>query len=180
LTDFPGWSFWHVVFNSSIGWGGIEDEDEFSKGENEDELSKDENEDEFSTTIVIVIVPGAETPVSGARTVWRISRPLDATWNIFNPSRDDIKYQHWAVLVANMDKEEFEKKNRERKGRGAADCYWGEIHELHRDRSTAKYCFDTFTSKGFGKGMKVTFVGNTTLTDEEIMDTGVIPFVYVL
>jgi hypothetical protein len=90
-----------------------------------------------------------ETLATGPRTVWRLSCPLEATWNIFNPSRADTKYQHWAVIVANVDKLQFENTVRERKKKKDSKNYWGEIHEVRRVGAKSHYRFGQFMAKDF-------------------------------
>lgn len=158
--------FYNIPLESDAEMEGLLELDE------EEEVTAVEDED--GVRIIIFTVPGADSPVRTTRTVWRLSQPLEATWNIFNPSRTNIKYQHWAVVVANMNKDEFEKLVKQpKKRRRMSETHLGEIHQLHRDGAKANYCFDKFLMMEIRKGVQFTFVGQTTLTDEEIMDIGI-------
>jgi hypothetical protein len=108
-----------------------------------------------------------------ARTVWRIARPLAASWNIFNPSRDKVALQHWGVVVASFEKPDLDRKIRVWKK--MKNEYLGEIHELQRDGNKAIYGFREWKSEDVAKKTVITYVGQTTLTDDEIMKKGTIP-----
>jgi hypothetical protein len=67
------------------------------------------------------------------RDVWRFTLPLDAKWNYLNPLRDNPTFQHWGVIVADVDKDIIDKaiSHRKRLKRLGRWCL-GVIHELKR------------------------------------------------
>ena len=108
------------------------------------------------------------------RSVWRLTRPLASSWNIFNPSRDKIALQHWGVVVANFDKQDLEKRISESQKRSSTKEHWGEIHQLRKEGNLVRYDFREWTSDDVEKKTVMTYVGNTTMSDNEIMDKGII------
>ena len=108
---------------------------------------------------------------TSVRSIWRIARPLSASWNIFNPSRDKISLQHWGVVIARFDLLDLDLKLRERKTM-TEDDYLEEIHELKRDGKNVLYDFREWKAADVEKKSVVTYVGQTKLSDEEIMDKG--------
>jgi hypothetical protein len=95
------------------------------------------------------------------RSVWRIARPLDATWNIFNPSRDKISLQHWGGVISPHDRFELEKKLSEQKK--SRDAYLGEIHQLKRDGKGVLYDFRELSLRDVDGKTVWTYVGLTIL-----------------
>jgi hypothetical protein len=104
------------------------------------------------------------------RSVWRITHPLAAAWNIFNPSRAIIAFQHWGVVIARFDNPSLHIKVHGNQKK--INEYLGEIHELKRNGKIPHYEFREWRLADVQKGTIVTYVGQTKLNDEEIIDKG--------
>jgi hypothetical protein len=124
----------------------------------------------------------AEMAANPLRDVWRFTSPLKAGWNRLNPLRNNPKFQHWGVVVADMGKDvvegvmkhrkEFKK---EKRGRGM-----GFIHELSRVGRQSAYRVYKWMSNAVKAGCQLMCVGKTRLKDDEILVKGIEHFMVSL
>ena len=107
------------------------------------------------------------------RDVWRFTLPLDAKWNYLNPLRDNRTFQHWGVIVADVDEDIIETvlSHRKRLKRLGRWCL-GVIHELKRIGRDSAYQVRKWISNTIKKGFGITRVGQTALKNTEIAAKG--------
>lgn len=107
------------------------------------------------------------------RDVWRFTLPLDAKWNYLNPLRDNPTFQHWGVIVADVDKDIIDKaiSHRKRLKRLGRWCL-GVIHELKRIGRDSAYQVRKWISNTIKKGFGITRVGQTSFKNTEIAAKG--------
>jgi hypothetical protein len=107
------------------------------------------------------------------RDVWRFTLPLDAKWNYLNPLRDNPTFQHWGVIVADVDKDIIDRaiSHRKRLKRLGRWCL-GVIHELKRIGRDSAYQIRKWISNTIKKGFGITRVGQTALKNTEIAAKG--------
>jgi len=91
-------------------------------------------------------------------------------WNIFNSFHTNIKFHHWAVIIFNVDKQTIETSTQEQNSKDGSGPHFGCVHELCRAEFNADY--HRVSTKAVRTRMRLTFVGYTTLTDDEINEIG--------
>jgi hypothetical protein len=74
-------------------------------------------------------------------------------------------------VVANFSKQHLETRIRDSKKSSPKD-HLGEIHQLRKEGKMVRYDFGEWTSHDIEKRTVMTYVGDTALTDDEIMDKG--------
>jgi hypothetical protein len=109
------------------------------------------------------------------RDVWRFTCPLNATWNLLNPFRNNTTFQHWGVAVADVGKDIAELAMKHRKEPKGKKRGWGLgfIHELSRVGRQSGYRVYKWMSNAVKSGWKLLCVGKTSLTDDEILSKGI-------
>jgi len=120
------------------------------------------------------IIALAKTAKPPERDVLRFTVPLTATWNKFNPLRNNTTFQHWGVVVADFGKEVIDTVMRNRKELKKKKRGWclGAIHELSRVGRQSAYRVYKWMSNAIKTGCKVLSVGKTKLKDDEILTKG--------
>lgn len=116
------------------------------------------------------------------RDVWRITSPLKATWNRLNPLRNNPKFQHWEVVVADIEKDVVEGVMKHRKKFKKEKGGWGMgfIHELSRVGRQSAYRVYKWMSNAVKAGCQLMCVGKTSLKDDEILVKGIQHFMVSL
>jgi hypothetical protein len=117
----------------------------------------------------------AETAQPPERDVLRFTVPLTATWNKFNPLRNNTTFQHWGVVVADFGKEVVDTVMRNRKELKKKKRGWclGVVHELSRVGCQSAYRMYKWMSNAIKAGCKFLSVGKTKLKDDGIVTRGI-------
>lgn len=115
----------------------------------------------------------AASDEASLRDVWRFTHPLDAKWNYLNPLRANPSFQHWGVIVADVEKGILETVLSQRKWlKKMGRWCLGMIHELKRIGRDSAYQVRKWISNTIKKGFGITRVGQTALQNNEIAAKG--------
>ena len=97
------------------------------------------------------------------------TQPLSTKWNSINPFRNMAAFQHWGVVVTDLNKSVLDPTV---KGKISHLDELGSIHELKRNNEISTYALRKWKPNDLGGKTTLTFVGLTDFTDEEIYIVG--------